>query len=50
MRCDKAQISILEALAGGMEIDEAARKFGIEREDVREAIRYAARIVSQIAI
>ena len=38
---------ILGALAGGMEIDETAREFGVEREDVRAAIGYAARIVSQ---
>lgn len=41
---------ILSALAGGMEIDETAREFGVEREDVRAAIGYAARIVTQIAI
>ena len=41
---------ILGALAGGMQIDETAREFGIEQEDVRAAIGYAARIVSQIAI
>jgi len=37
---------ILGALAGGMQIDETAREFGVEREDVRAAIGYAARIVS----
>jgi len=41
---------ILGALAGGMQIDETAREYGIEQEDVRAAIGYAARIVSQIAI
>jgi uncharacterized protein (DUF433 family) len=41
---------ILGALAGGMQIDEAAREYGIKQEDVRAAIGYAARIVSQIAI
>jgi uncharacterized protein (DUF433 family) len=41
---------ILGALAGGMEIDETAREFGVEREDVRAAIGYAAKIVTQIAI
>lgn len=41
---------ILGALARGMEIDETAREFGIEREDVQAAIGYAARIVSQEAI
>ena len=41
---------ILGALAGGMQIDETAREFGIEPEDVRAAIGYAARIVSQEAI
>jgi uncharacterized protein (DUF433 family) len=38
---------ILGALAGGMQIDEAAREYGISQEDVREAIGHAARIVSQ---
>jgi len=33
-----------------MQIDETAREYGIEQEDVRAAIGYAARIVSQIAI
>ena len=42
--------AILNALARGMQIDETAREFGISNEDVRAAIRYAARIVSQIAI
>jgi uncharacterized protein (DUF433 family) len=41
---------ILGALAGGMQIDETARVYGIDQEDVRAAIGYAARIVSQIAI
>jgi uncharacterized protein (DUF433 family) len=41
---------ILGALAGGMQIDETAREFGVEREDVRAAIGYAAKIVTQIAI
>lgn len=41
---------ILGALAGGMQIDETAQEYGIEQEDVRAAIGYAARIVSQIAI
>jgi uncharacterized protein (DUF433 family) len=41
---------ILGSLAGGMQIDETAREFGVEQEDVRAAIGYAARIVSQIAI
>jgi len=41
---------ILGALAGGMQIDEAAQEYGIVQEDVRAAIGYAARIVSQIAI
>ncbi len=41
---------ILGALAGGMQIEETAREYGIEQEDVRAAIGYAARIVSQIAI
>ena len=41
---------ILGALAGGMEIDETARECGMSQEDVRAAIGYAARIVSQEAI
>ena len=41
---------ILGALAGGMQIDETAREFGVEQEDVRAAIGYAAKIVTQIAI
>ena len=41
---------ILGALAGGMEIEVATQEFGIGREDVRAAIGYAARIVSQKAI
>lgn len=41
---------IMSALAGGMQIDKIARKFGISNEYVRAAIGYAARIVSQIAI
>ncbi len=38
---------ILGALAGGMEIEETALEYGIGQEDVRAAIGYAARIVSQ---
>jgi uncharacterized protein (DUF433 family) len=38
---------ILGALAGGMQIDETALEYGISQEDVRAAIGYAARIVSQ---
>ena len=38
---------ILGALAGGMEIEVAAQELGIGQEDVRAAIGYAARIVSQ---
>jgi len=41
---------ILGALAGGMQIEETAQEYGIDLEDVRAAIGYAARIVSQIAI
>jgi uncharacterized protein (DUF433 family) len=41
---------ILGALAGGMQIDETAREYGIEQVDVLAAIRYAANIISQIAI
>ena len=38
---------ILGALAGGMQIDETALEYGISQEDVRAAIGYAVRIVSQ---
>ena len=38
---------ILGALAGGMQIDETAQEYGISQEDVRAAIGYAVRIVSQ---
>jgi uncharacterized protein (DUF433 family) len=38
---------ILGALAGGMQIDETALEYGISQEDVRAAIGYGARIVSQ---
>ena len=37
---------VLGALAGGMQIDETAKEFGVEQEDVRAAIGYAARIVT----
>jgi uncharacterized protein (DUF433 family) len=39
-------VVILGALAGGMQIEETAREYRIEQEDVRAAIGYAARIVS----
>ena len=38
---------ILGALAGGMQIDETAQEYGISQENVRAAIGYAVRIVSQ---
>ncbi len=37
---------ILGALAGGMEMQEVASEYGLEREDVLAAIGYAARVVS----
>ncbi len=41
---------ILGALAGGMQIDETAREYGISQVDVRAAIGYEAKIVSQEGI
>lgn len=36
---------VLGALAGGMEINEVAEEYGLERQDVLAAIKYAANIV-----
>lgn len=37
---------ILGSLAGGMEINEVAEEYGLEREDVLAALGYAAKIVA----
>ena len=37
---------VLGSLAGGMEINEVALEYGLEREDVLAAIGYAAKIVA----
>jgi uncharacterized protein (DUF433 family) len=37
---------ILGSLAGGMEIDEIIKEYDLEREDVLDALAYAARIVA----
>ena len=37
---------ILGALAGGMETQEVANEYGLEREDVLAAIGYAARVIA----
>jgi uncharacterized protein (DUF433 family) len=37
---------VLGSLAGGMEIKDVADEYGITRDDVLAAIRYAARIVA----
>jgi uncharacterized protein (DUF433 family) len=38
---------ILGSLAGGMEINEVAEEYGLEKQDVLAAIKYAASIVSK---
>jgi len=38
---------ILGSLAGGMGVDEVAREYGVEKEDVQAAIEYAARLVAK---
>lgn len=38
---------VLGSLAGGMEINEVAEEYGLERQDVLAAIRYAAKIVAR---
>ena len=37
---------VLGSLAGGMEINEVAEEYGLERQDVLAAIGYAAKIVA----
>jgi uncharacterized protein (DUF433 family) len=37
---------ILGSLAAGMEFEEVAHEYGVEREDVQAAIEYAARLVA----
>jgi uncharacterized protein (DUF433 family) len=37
--------TVVGKLAGGMSVDEVADEYGIEREDVRAALSYAAEIV-----
>lgn len=37
---------VLGSLAGGMDIKDVSEEYGITREDVLAAIRYAARIVA----
>jgi len=38
---------ILGSLVGGMEIEEIAKEYGIEKEDVFAAIEYAAKIIAK---
>lgn len=38
---------VLGSLAGGMEINEVAEEYGLDRQDVLAAIRYAAKIVAK---
>jgi uncharacterized protein (DUF433 family) len=38
---------VLGSLAGGMEINEVAEEYGLERQDVLAAIKYAAKIVAR---
>ena len=38
---------VLGSLASGMEINEVAEEYGLERRDVLAAIRYAAKIVAR---
>ena len=37
---------LLEELAGGTEVREIAREYGVTREDIRAAIRFAAELVA----
>jgi uncharacterized protein (DUF433 family) len=37
--------TVVGKLASGMSMDEVAEEYGIDREDVRAALRYAAEIV-----
>jgi uncharacterized protein (DUF433 family) len=38
---------VLGSMAGGMEISEVAEEYGLDRQDVLAAIRYAAKIVAK---
>jgi uncharacterized protein (DUF433 family) len=38
---------ILGSLAGGMGVDEVAREYGVEKENVQAAIEYAARLLAK---
>jgi len=38
---------ILGSLAGGMTVEEVAKEYGIEREDVLAAVEYATKIVAK---
>lgn len=38
---------ILGSLAGGMNVEEVAKEYGISKEDVLAAIEYAAKIVAK---
>lgn len=38
---------VLGSLAGGMEINEVAEEYGLERQDVLASIGYAAKIVAR---
>ncbi len=38
---------ILGALAGGMEVNEVAEEYGLEREDMLAALGYAAKIIAR---
>lgn len=38
---------ILGSLAGGMEIQDIAKEYGITKQDVQAAIEYAAKIVAK---
>ncbi len=38
---------LIAQLAGGMSVDEVAREYGVEREDVLAALAYAARALGE---
>ncbi len=38
---------VLGSLAGGMQIDEIAKEYDLEREDVLAALAYAARMIAE---
>lgn len=38
---------ILGSLVGGMKIEEIAKEYGIEKEDVLAAIEYAAKVIGK---